>query len=384
MPATAAPRPRATAHAAPPVPAVPFVAAAHEHTEPIFDVSVTPGAAAVNLGPFDIPSYGYARHITLQVTGTGGVLGAGALSADYPFNLFQSIAINDVNGAPIVGPLDGYAALWMNIAGGYAAKPDPRLSPWYVSTINAQFPLRLPFEISHHDGLGAVANQNSAASYRVAMTINPTTVLYSTPVTTPATFRIRGFLEAWSLPNETDLVGRPQAQTPPAHGTLQFWSFASRDVGAGAITMQLPRMGNLIRNLVVIARTAAGARADTVFPDPFRLTWDARTLLEETQLLRQQLMFERTIQLVSRDTGVYILDFDHSANNTSGDDTPALWLPTVQSSRMELQGNNTVAGNLQILTNDIAPGEVTPSERYVETSETGFHPQVGQSIAAAQ
>src|SRR5438067_931358 len=88
---TAPGRVRGEAHPAPPVPAVPFVAAAHEHTEPIFDVSVTPGAAAITLGPFDIPSYGYARHIFLQVTASGGTIGAGVLSPDYPFNLFQSL-----------------------------------------------------------------------------------------------------------------------------------------------------------------------------------------------------------------------------------------------------------------------------------------------------
>lgn len=381
-----APATKSRQNAAPPVAAVPFTAAAHEHVEPIFDVTVTPGAAAVNIPPIDIPSYGYGRNVLLEVTSSvNGALGGGALSADFPFNIFQSISLTDVNGAPIFGPLDGYAAFQANVVGGYAAKPDPRLSPWYQgSIVGTAFPLRVPWEISHHDGLGAVANQNSAAAYRLNLTTNPLTTLVTGGAPTAPTLRIRGFLEAWSLPNPVDLVGRPQAQSPPAHGTMQFWSFMQRDVGSGAITVPLQRMGNLIRNVVVIARTAAGVRSDTVFPNPARLTWDARTLLEESQNARIQAMFERIPQLVTRDAGVFAYTFNHSSNNAVGDDQPSLWLPTVQSSRIELQGNNTAAGSLQIITNDIAPGEVTPSERYVETSDTGFHPEVGRTSPAIQ
>ena len=71
-------------------------------------------------------------------------------------------------------------------------------------------------------------------------------------------------------------------------------------------------------------------------------------------------------------------------DNLAGDDTPALWWATVQASRIELDGVAEAAGNVQILTNDIAPGEVNPAERYVETSATGFQPQIGASAPNAQ
>lgn len=366
-----------------PVPnTIPFVNAAHEHTEPFLDQSIPLGASAVNVGPINIPSYGYLRHVFLECSFSGGTLGAGVLSADFPWNVFQSISLYDTNGAPIYGPLDGYATYIANIVGGYAFRQDPSQSPWFSSTINGAFFLRIPIEISHHDALGSLANQNSAATYQLNFTINPSTVVYSTAPTTAATLRVRGALEAWSLPNATDRKGVPQAQLPPAHGTTQYWSNQIRPIAVGNNTTALTRTGNLIRNLVFICRTAAGARSDGVFPNPAQIMWDARSMNMDTQNYRTQQWWEKCI-MNARPTGVFVWNFNHSRDNIAGDDSPALWWATVQASRLELIGVSEVAGNAQIITNDIAPGEVTPTERYVETSATGFHPQVGAAVPGA-
>jgi hypothetical protein len=370
-------------NAAPTMPTIPFVNAAHEHTEPFLDQTIPLGASAVNIGPINVPSYGYLRHIFLECSFSGGTLGAGVLSTDFPWNVFQSLTLMDTNGAPIYGPLDGYATYIANLVGGYAFKMDPAQSPWFSSTINGAFFLRIPIEISHHDGLGALANQNSAATYQLYLTVNPSTVVYSTPPTTAASLRIRGALEAWSLPNATDRAGRPQAQLPPAHGTTQYWSNQIRPVAVGNNTTALTRTGNLIRNLAFVNRNVAGARVDTVMPNPAQIQWDARSMNMDTQNYRSQAWFEKS-NLSARPTGVFVWNFNHSTDNIAGDDTPTLWWATVQASRLELVGVAEVAGNVQIMTNDIAPGEVTPAERYVETSATGFHPQIGANSPNAQ
>lgn len=368
-------------------PVIPFTSAAHEHTEPFFDQSFTPGAAQQNFGPINVPSYGYLRHIYIQVTSTGGAIGTGELSADYPFNLFSSLALIDTNGAPIFGPLDGYAAFVSNVLGAYNYKSDPRSTancPWYVGTLTAQFPLRIPIEISHHDGLGSLANQNSAAAYQIQGSISTFAQMLKTVGTATApTFRVRMFLEAWSLPNDTDRAGRPQAQLPPAHGTTQYWSQSVRPVTVGNNTLPVTRVGNLIRNMAFIFRNAAGERVDTVAPDPMTIQWDARQLLLDTQLYRQA-QFAESANLVSYPAGVYAFPFNDSTDNFIGDDNPSLWLPTVQATRLEITGTAAVAGTVQMLINDIAPGEVIPSDRYVETSETGFHPQVGATTPGTQ
>lgn len=387
MAVTAAPSRRQSGAAPAPaaVRAIPFTGAAHEHVESITTTTTTPGTTVATLGPFDVPAYGYLRHIFLEVSFTGGTVGAGTLSADYPWNALTNIQLLDVNGAPIFGPIDGYAAYQANVWGGYAYRQDPKLSDWYSATFNGSFFLRIPVEIARHSGLGALANQNAAASYKLSYSVNTIANIYAVAPTTPANVVVKSWLEAWSLPNETDLAGRPQAQIPPAHGTSQYWSqFIKSGIVVGANTTLLPRVGNLIRNIVVIARNGSGVRSDGVMPDPLTLAWDARILTQESQNYRRQKMMESLAGAPTRDTGVFAFPFNNLVLGHAGDEEANLWLPTVQSTRLELSGSSAVAGSLQIITNDIAPVEVIPSERFVETSASGFHPNVGQPVPAAQ
>lgn len=366
--------PRVRAAVAP----IPFTAAAHRHVEPVgVDTPAILGAAQQQRGPFDVPAYGFMRHIILEVSLAGGTLGAGALSADWPWNVLQNLQISDVNGAPIFGPLDGFAALQATLWGGYSYRQDPRLDPGFDGTINGRFFLRIPVEISKHNGYGSLANQNAAASYKLSYTVNTSAAVFATAPTTAPTPTIRAHLEAWSQPNEVDLAGRPQLREPPGHGTTQFWSAFTKATVLGQNNVQFPRVGNLIRNLVVIARNAAGARADNVMPDPLQVFWDARSLTLETQALRTKLAYESIQSPAARDVGVFAFPFDDLVVGHAGDEEPNFWLPTMQSSRLELQGVTAAAGTLQVLTNDVAPVEVNPAERFVETSTTGFHPAAG-------
>lgn len=371
--------------AAAPAPMVPFVAGAHEHTEPAFDVTVTPNATTQNLGPFDVPAYGYLRHIWLEVTtNSPGSGGAPVVSADYPFNLFQQMSLLDVNGAPIFGQLDGYAALWANIVGAYGFRSDPRTFPMYSASATAPtFWIRIPVEISHHDGLGCLPNQNATSNYKVSLQINPNTVIWSTPSDTDPEIRIRGYLEAWSLPNATDVAKRPQMQVPPMVGTTQYWSQNTKNISAGYQNTLLPRVGNLIRNLIFIARGANQARNNGVFPDPAILGWDARDMLNDTQNYRRSMAHERLTPLAAAvDTGVFIYSFNHSDHGLMGDDNATLWYQTVQATRLEIKGTSAAAGTIQCITNDVAPVEIDSTERYVEGSDTGFHPGLGGPVPA--
>ena len=63
--------------------------------------------------------------------------------------------------------------------------------------------------------------------------------------------------------------------------------------------------------------------------------------------------------------------FNNTNNGQVGDEDPNLWVPTVQSTRLELDGTVATAGNIQTVTADIAPVEVQPQERYVEGSASG-------------
>lgn len=362
------------------MPMVPFTAAAHEHTEIAFDQTVELSAAVQQLGPFDVPAYGYFRHLLLEVT-TVKAAGKESTAEDFPFNIFSNIQINDVNGAPIFGPMDGYGSLWCSIMGGYAGRPDPRTAPFYAGigaeekgTKSPTFLLRIPIEISHRDGFGALANQNAAASYKVYLGLNTFT---ATDTEKELKVRIRGWLEAWSLPNERDIAGRPQAEAPPMLDTAQYHSQFIKDTQEGNNTVLLVRVGSLIRNLIIIARDEEGARSDEVFPDPCSLEWDSRGIREDSQLMMQELLAASVPELAERDTGVFAYPLDRSTKNTVGDDSPTLWYPTVQSTRLEIRGSAAKAGTWQIITNDVAPVAVQPQERFMERSRTGFAPESG-------
>lgn len=348
---------------------VPFVRAAQEHIESFLDVSQVIGASNVPLAPVDIPAYGFIRGIFIEVTATGGTGAAAVAKGDAPFSALTDISIMDVNGAPIVGPLDGYDLYLADKYGGYRrATTNPRLHPDFgavAATGNFSFLLYVPVEVSGRDGLGSLANLNAASSYKLRATVAAKGATYATDPTTLPTVRVRAWLDAWTQPAGTDLRGNPQATQPPAHGTTSFWSKNVVNVNAGQQTIRLQRVGNLLRDVVFIFRDASGVRNKTNFPAPFQIYWDTR-LLKEYQPITWRGQMSQRFGLTGADdaaggldTGVYVEDYIHEFDGQAGAELRDGWLPTVQSTRLEVFGNFGAPGTLTILTNDVSPaGEV--------------------------
>lgn len=352
---------------------IPFTHAAHEHRERIFDDAFTPGASSHNVAVRDIPAYGYIRHVLLEVEMSGGTLGDGSVTADWPYNLFERIALTDTNGSPIV-ELDGYALMVMNIVGGYAFNQDPR-DVDFDGTINGKFYLRIPVEINHFDAFGAISNQNSASQYQLAIRTRPWADIFNEGTTDVAPeVTVRGWLEAWSLPNEVDALGRPQAQLPPLHGTSQYHTSYTKSVVAGQQTIEFTRVGQLLRAVALIARDSNGDRDATVFPDPYSFKWDGNDIDEQVSQRVHLIGLREKLALSDPeafDAGVFAFLYNHMDQNKAGDGPPGLWLPSVNSSRIEVVGNVATAGTIQIITNDVAPVEVAPTERYEAPNRTG-------------
>lgn len=348
---------------------VPFVRAAQEHVESFMDVSQVIGAAAVQLQPVDIPAYGFIRGIFIEVTATGGTGAAAVAKGDAPFSAITDISVMDVNGAPIVGPIDGYDLYLSNKYGGYRrATTNPKLHPDYSGvavTGNFTFLLYVPIEVSGRDGLGSLANLNAASSYKLRATVAAKGSTYSTDPTTLPTVRVRAWLDAWTQPTGTDLRGNAQATQPPAHGTTAFWSKNVQNINAGQQTVKLSRVGNLIRNLIFVNRDVSGVRNKANFPAPLSLYWDTRLLGELQPIVWRGQMSQRfgltgaDESAAGLDTGVYVADFMHEFDGLAGAEMRDGWLPTGQSTRLEVQGVFGAAGTLTVLTNDVAPaGEV--------------------------
>lgn len=332
---------------------VPFIRAAHRHFEPAFDLTTTTGASSVELGPFDVPAYGFIRSIVLLVTSANGVLGAGSLVADAPFSVLSSVQLLDTNGFPIYGPLTGYQTYLANTFGAYKGYNDPTVHPDFSASINPSFVLRIPVEITGWDGFGSLSNQSQSAPFRVRITLAPTVDLATGAVTTPPDVRIRGYLEAWSQPAGADLLGQGQETAPPGHGTTQYWTVATPVLAAARQQIRFPRVGNLIRNAIMVFRDTGGLRDATVEPDDFTLNWDARQVLValpnqiHRSLVRDQNNFNTP-------AGVLPLQFNTDQDGVAGQENRHLWLPTVGSTRLEIDATFGAAGTMEIITNDVA------------------------------
>jgi len=367
-----------------PVKPLPFIACAHEHTEPgpIITKVIAKGSAAETF-EFNVPSYGYYRSIFLLVELTGGTLGTGELSLDFPWTIIEQLTLLDTNGAPIYGPLAGFNNLVCALYDGFTYQQDPRTDPQFVGTINAFFKIRIPTEIAHHSGVGSLGNQNASAPYRIRLTIGSEAHIFKKEPEKFPTVKITPILEAWTLPNKQDSKGRPQSQLPPSYGTVMFHS--ERIVGGvpeGQFQIPVLRVGGLVRWICFIGRKTSveGERNDKVLPTNPILFWDGRQLYNEPKSYRFTRSYEpiNSTTALGRPAGVLAYTFNRTALDRCGDERPYLYLPTTEATRLELEGSFGEAGIVQVLTCEVAPAEVNPAQRYVESNATAFHPMGGE------
>lgn len=349
-----------------PMPVVPFIRASNLHREQAFDVTNVMTSNDADLGPFDVPAYGYMRAIVLVVQATGGSGTTVTLTEDAPWNALKNIQLTEPNGATLLQLNGGYELYMINKYGGYRGytelKQHPLFSTAVGSSANLSFLIRIPVELSARDGLGALPNQNAAATFKVRFTRAKTADVFGGTVSSPPSVRIRGYLEAWDQP-DVMTAGQQNQTMPPAMNTTQFWSSQQFQYPAGDFAVRLTRMGNYLRNLILIARRSAGTRAngDADFPDPMEYRLDTRVvdLIERQQWLSQ--IYERygytgtADASGARDSGVFPYDYCHEFQGRVGFENRDLWQPTLGSTRLEFKGTWANAGTLTVLTNDVSP-----------------------------
>ncbi len=343
-----------------------FVRASMEHRESSgIDKTVTIGSSDQDLGSFPIPAYGYLRSLVILVTATGGA-GTAAFAADGPWNVLKNIVFSEPNGATITQFNSGYDLYLASKYGGYRAWSDPALDPDYATSTaggNFTFMVRIPLELRGRDALGSLPNQNAAAAFQLRMTIAANTTVYSTvPPTTQPNIRVRVYSEEWDQPSiSTD--GSANMTTPPAMNTTQFHTKQIYPVVAGQNTIRLTRVGNYIRNLIFVYRDATNARvlnSTNNWPAPTTLYYDTRPIDYIQDVIWRKTMKERygyygAVEAGNGlNNGVYIYDFAHEFDGGVGYELNDLWLPTLSSTRLEIQGSFGVAGTLEVITNDVA------------------------------
>lgn len=344
------------------------------HDEINYDESRQLLAGTIDLPVLNVPPAGFLRGIYVDVQCvTAGNAATVAFAANAPFNVIDTIQLEDVNSAPIIGPLNGFDLYLVNKYGGYFFSDDPKSSPSYSVTTGAGatggsfgFILRLPVELVNRDAMGVLPNKSGTSMFKVRTRLAPSATPYTTPPTTAGTVQVRMAQVDWWDPDQTDLKGRPQAQNPPAVQTTQFWSKASPVANPGQLRVQLERVGLLIRNLIFVVTDNAGSRTvgETSFPDPFILQYEANVLITRLKRIwRHQIAqnygYAAAIDTAEgRDSGVYVEPFNLDFGLKPGAETRRGYLPTSSAARLEVQGTLGGAGThtITILTNDVSPG----------------------------
>lgn len=354
------------------VPAVPFIRASSEHREPLgVDQTRQLTTSEVDLGVFDVPSYGFLRNIVIEVTATGGTGTGVTLTEDAPWNVLKSISLGEPNGSNIVALNNGYELYLVNKYGGYRWG-DPKALPSYSASVgtsaNFSFKLRIPVEILLRDGLGSLPNQNSGATFKVRLSLGRIADVFGGTVSNAPNVRVKIYQEAWDQPAAGE-AGTLNATVPPAINSTQFWTSTQYQVSQGDFAARLTRLGNYMRNMILILRRNSGTRlnGEADFPDPLTLWLDTRPADRITKMQFNDQMAERFEYGIAKgstvpakeapgglDNGVFVYDFTHEFDGKAGAENRDLWLETIGSTRLEWGGNWGNAGTLTVLTNDVS------------------------------
>lgn len=251
--------------------------------------------------------------------------------------------------------------------GGYFYPPIPG-----AGGMNCKFiiPIFLEFGM---DGLGCLPNMDASARYNLQITVagganssqvTGPFVTGGTICTTLPTMAITVEILARSQPPAQDMFGNQNSVSPPAVGTVQYWTAQTASgLANGANTIQLTRVGNLIRNHILVWRSSsttlnprAGAELADM-PSLFEFDWDVgQRYVVNTSTLRA--LNGYMVYGLDAPNGVILLpdtlDPDKLPIAEYGDE----WLGTVGATKFTLRfspGASASSGSVTILTNDIVP-----------------------------
>ena len=365
----------------------PFCQAAKHGKQPALSTTVTPtqlaAAAQVNYGPLPLPAAGgYLRRLLIEVVGTGG-LGSGIGGPDYPWSLINEVRFLEPNNTPILD-LSGYNLFLADVFGGFAGTDDPRTDPDYnASGNNPIIEPYIPIELDT-TGVGALADLSSSSAFQLYIAINPNASIWNTNPSTFPSLAINTFQDYWTLPNAVDMDGNPQSTAPPYPGTIQIWSQIPAISIATIQRIQLNRMGNQLRTVIIVARSST-VRNDGAMPANLLLRWDDIILDNvDLQTLRKELN-EWTERLVARDIGVYLLSYNFGVSRFNGGNGVSSYLPTVTATRFEISGTVTASSaTIDWIVNEVTSAPVSGVQRTTAGGGLGYYPPAPAPQAATQ
>lgn len=305
---------------------------------------------------------GFLRGVRMEVRSTGGV--TGTATADNPWNVFNNIVLENVNGASLMFPMNGYSYY----TSAWAFRPwwgDPARRDDFIAGINPSFSLFIAPEIKHTAGV--LANTDARSQYRIRYTLNTVANVITSSGTAP-TLTVTLYAEIWAQPDSADLHGNQIVPIPPGLNlqTLRRHQILTLNAAGSSNILQLTNVGNEVRAFAIIVRDSNNARQDYL-SDPIRWNQDDRNLgvFSPNEVFNQMSDFYANLQGGdwSRPQGVYVFPrfFD------SGRMVGQTWLATNNATYLAwevatLGSAINLPGTVEIITDEVVPVGAVPME----------------------
>jgi hypothetical protein len=356
---------------------IPFVVGSNCYREAPYSTTTLQLGAASQETVTNITPGGFLRGVTMQVTSTGGVIGAGVLANDGPYGIISSASLEDISGGPIIYPMGGFEhAIMQKYLRPWDGDPSKR--PGFSNSINPAFTLRYFVEVK--DTLGVLANTDARAQYRFRFTLAAANQagpygLTTTAATTNPTVTVKLYLESWAQPDIADLLGNQIQQIPDGLVCSRFLMHEQPAITSANNVMRFTLVGNEIRGLPLVFRNGDVNHTRFDLTDvnagamDFRL--DSRRLWKMTpsQLIEEMNAFYPNLGNGTwvRETGVFVIS-RFGGPPSSGDADAGqgeYWLQTVEQTLMQLEYSGaditTSPGTCEIIYDQLAiAGEVPP------------------------
>lgn len=314
-----------------------------------------------------VSSPGYVKGFRYEFQASGGAGTSVAGAADAPENSVSLVTVKDSFGNPlIVGPGFEVMRLLPMFSGQFGIGPTrdthnlQSYSAIAASTGNYKFSTYLPLEFVKT--YGVISGANASLLPTITMNLAPSSTVYTTAPSTIPSLTISNDCDFYWLPEGVDVQ-------PPGLGTTCQWVYQQANPNFSAnstTTVQFPRLGGYLTELIMILRDSTGARVDA-WPSRLRLIVDGVPLIDSSM---DEIFddMQITYDNVTRPTGVVAISRKTSLNQAQLGllDTGELFLSTNPGTLIEVQGAPWGSGGTGPYTLSCLFGQVVPSGTLIQ------------------
>jgi hypothetical protein len=365
------------------VAARPFVTGTRTLESEVYTQTATQTTATQALTPYEFQVDGYLSGAIIRVTATtAGNAAATAFNADGPFNVLQSVIVEDIGGKQILGPLDGWKLYVLNRFGGFVYNADAKANGVFTVTTGAgatggsyRFTLRVPIQVRRRDALGSLPNRNASATFKLKLTLNTIASVYSVAPTNAASVNVQVQQHGWATSDNRDYKGNGVSPTPNGVGSLLYTDVETIQLSSGAFNQRMSTFGGLLRLLVFELRDNTGSRAqgEADWPSLFEMEIDKVKCFSRSPITWEHLMSEdfgtnataeSTTATNTKPDGVFVLHWLDDFGLQPGAENGFRYQPVTPSTAVQLIGTigGTGAHTLAITKNYFSPVNDDPRQ----------------------